>query len=68
MQVYIYNGAEAQLNLPDTLRIRTEQRFAHWSSSLLASVTTDAIGECKQCLLKCACVVCIVLPVQLSVH
>ena len=47
VQTYIYNGAEFQLNLPGAVRTRTEEKFKAWATTLLASVTRDALGKDK---------------------
>ena len=44
MQAFIYDGSEYQLNLPGTVRSRTEEKFKDWLASLFASVTRDAQG------------------------
>lgn len=45
METYIYNGSEYQLNLSSAVRCRTEEKFKEWATSLLASVTKDALGQ-----------------------
>jgi hypothetical protein len=44
MQMYVYNGAENQLNLPGTLRARTEAAFESWTTAISGSSNVSAIS------------------------
>ena len=41
MTTYIYNNAEQQLNLPDTMRLRCEKHFSEWCIQLTKAGVND---------------------------
>jgi hypothetical protein len=43
MQMYIHNGAPNQLNLPGTMRLRTEAAFDAWNTSAFCTSSTGSL-------------------------
>ena len=39
MQLYIHTNASEQLNLPEAIRVRTEQKFESWTTNLITYTT-----------------------------